>query len=146
MRLSLFTSLLLAGAPVFSCAAQGIRAVTRPTLMTPASGIFFQVPLAAGAPAPASVPQVVWPVALAPAPSGPPIATKEEVARNTLSFQEKRAAAGAAHAQYDLGVRYQKGDGVDRDLKLARKWLAAAAMNGHSLASKKLEELEKKSD
>jgi len=115
--------------------------------MSPAPGIFFQAPFApGGAPAPPAVPQPVWSVPSAAAPSGPPVASKEEVARNTLAFQKQRAQAGAAHAQYDLGVRYQKGDGVDKDLKLARKWLAAAAKNGHSLASKKLAELERKSD
>lgn len=146
MRMSwLIGGVLVQSALALSCAAQGLRAVTRPVLMSPGPGLFFQSPLAVGAPAPA-VPQAVLPVAVAPVPSGPPVASKEGVARNTLAFQKQRAEAGAAHAQYDLGVRYQKGDGVDKDLNLARKWLAAAAKNGHTLASRKLAELEKASD
>lgn len=144
MRLRIFVGLALAqGAWCFPCAAQGIRAVTRPVLMSPAPGIFFQVPLASGVPAQATAPPAVPFVTLPPPPPGPPIATKEEVARNTLEFQKKRAEAGAAHAQYDLGVRYLKGDGVDKNIGLARKWLNAAAKNGHPQASKKLEELNK---
>jgi TPR repeat protein len=38
-------------------------------------------------------------------------------------------------------MRYLNGDGVQKDLAAARKWLQAAATNGHTLAPKKLEEL-----
>ena len=113
--------------------------------MSPGPGVYLQgpfPPFVNNSPiAPAHLPAL--PVAPQPLPPGPPIASKEEVARNTLEFQKKRAAAGAAHAQYDLGVRYSKGDGVDKDPKTAEKWLAAAATQGHTQALKKLEELNK---
>lgn len=34
-------------------------------------------------------------------------------------------------AQYDLGMRYGRGEGVPRDYQLARQWLARAAAAGH---------------
>ena len=113
--------------------------------MSPGTGVYLQgsfPPFVNNSPiAPAPLP--TSPVAPQPLPPGPPIASKEEVARNTLEFQKKRAAAGAAHAQYDLGVRYLNGDGVDKDLNAAQKWLQAAATQGHTQALRKLEELNK---
>ena len=69
---------------------------------------------------------------------------KEELVRKTIEFQKKRAEAGAPTAQYDLGMRYLNGDGVEKDLDLAKKWLSAAATNGNSQAAKKLETLSEK--
>lgn len=69
---------------------------------------------------------------------------KAETVRKTVEFQKKRADAGAPTAQYDLGIRYLTGDGVEKDGELARKWLKAAATNGNSQAVKKLAELDKK--
>ena len=69
---------------------------------------------------------------------------KAETLRKTVEFQKKRADAGAPTAQYDLGIRYLTGDGVEKDGELARKWLKAAATNGNSQAVKKLAELDKK--
>jgi len=68
-------------------------------------------------------------------------AEKEAAAKRVVEFQKKRAEAGSATAQYDLAMRYLNGDGVEKDLALAKKWLEAAAKNGHTLAPKKLEEL-----
>ena len=138
-------SSLVLSAMALTCVAQGIRAVTRQVAISPLPGVNVQWPLPQGvgnAPA-AAIPQ---PALFAPqriSPPGPPIASSEEVARNTLEFQKKRAEAGAAHAQFDLGIRYLNGDRVGKDLTAARKWLKAAAENGHSQAKRKLEELEK---
>lgn len=71
-------------------------------------------------------------------------AQKDEMMRKTIEFQKKQAEAGAPTAQYDLGTRYLKGDGVEKDLELAKKWLNASATNGNAQAAKKLLELEKK--
>ncbi len=71
-------------------------------------------------------------------------AQKDEMVRKTIAFQKKQAEAGAPTAQYDLGVRYLNGDGVEKDSELARKWLNASATNGNTQAAKKLLELEKK--
>ena len=66
---------------------------------------------------------------------------KDEMLRKTIEFQKKRAEAGAPSAQYDLGMRYLTGDGLEKDPKLARKWLYSSATNGNSQAVKKLKEL-----
>jgi len=69
---------------------------------------------------------------------------KEEILRKTIEFQKKRAEEGAPTAQYDLAMRYLNGDGVEKNLELAQKWLQASATNGNSQAAKRLEELKKK--
>ncbi len=68
---------------------------------------------------------------------------KDEITRKTVAFQKQRAEAGAASAQYDLGVRYLTGDGVEKDPETARKWIEASAKQGYSMAVRKLEELNK---
>ncbi|MEP6663444.1 MAG: hypothetical protein ABJC04_07235 [Verrucomicrobiota bacterium] len=76
-----------------------------------------------------------------------PVKTKEqmeEALKKTVEFQKQRANAGAPTAQYDLGMRYLTGDGVEKNLDLAKKWLNASATNGNSQAAKKLDELKKK--
>ena len=101
------------------------------------------------APAPAR-PAPAPPTVVAPAPAMAPAqpvdpekakAEKEATVKRIVEFQRKRAEAGSATAQYDLAMRYLKGDGVEKDLALAKKWLQAAAKNGHTLAPKKLEAL-----
>ena len=47
----------------------------------------------------------------------------------------KRAEAGDAKAQCDLGVFYYKGDGVTQDYKEAVKWLTKSAEQGNLIAS-----------
>ena len=47
---------------------------------------------------------------------------------------ETRAKAGDAVAQYDLGVAYQRGDGVKADLKRAVRWWQKSADAGYGLA------------
>jgi TPR repeat protein len=66
---------------------------------------------------------------------------KAQLLQKTIEFQKKRAAAGAPTAQYDLGMRYLNGDGLEKNPELAQKWLKAAAANGNSQAAKKLQEL-----
>lgn len=75
-----------------------------------------------------------------PAPSGPYVA-KEERERKVVEFQKKRAAEGSAVFQYDLGIRYLNGQGVEKDEVLAREWLAKSAAQGHLPAQRKLREL-----
>ncbi len=41
------------------------------------------------------------------------------------------AEKGDFLAQYELGVRYHRGDGVAADASIAARWLAAAAAQGH---------------
>lgn len=70
-------------------------------------------------------------------------AAKAEALRKTVEFQKKRASEGSESAQYELGLRYLKGDGVDKDPAEGRKWLALSAKNGYIPATKKLTELDK---
>ncbi len=88
-----------------------------------------------------------YPVAVArpPAPVDPvkAQAAKEEATRKTIEFQKKRAAEGSATAQYDLGMRYLKGDGVEKDEAKGRELLETSAKNENSQAIKKLKELDK---
>lgn len=48
------------------------------------------------------------------------------------------ANQGHSNAQYGLGVLYERGDGVTRDLKEAARWFTLAAKQDHSLAQYKL--------
>lgn len=68
---------------------------------------------------------------------------KEATTQRTIEFQKKRALAGSASAQYALGLRYVEGDGVQKDLAEACKWLRAAAKQDFTWAKRKLVELEK---
>ena len=105
-------------------------------------------PAAAPAPAPKSAPA---PISAAPAkPYHTPLAAvdpvkaqaeKEAQLQRTIEFQKKRAEEGSPTAQYDLGLRYLTGDGVDKDIETATKWLKEAAKNGNKDAEKKLAEL-----
>jgi len=101
------------------------------TLRTPNS------PTPPAPPAPVSSAPAVTP---APAPAQPYVApekTQEEkdaILRKTIEFQKQRAEAGAPSAQYDLGMRYFNGEGLEKDMDLAKKWLTAASTNGNNQA------------
>jgi len=73
-----------------------------------------------------------------------PVKAAAEKAKNDekqFDFFRRRAEEGSDHAQYELGMRYLSGRGVAQDDKLGREWLAKAAKNGNTQASKKLAEL-----
>lgn len=89
-----------------------------------------------------------------PAPVAPPLVAptidsakererKAAAQRSAVEFLKQRAESGSVSAQYELGKRYMTGDGVDRDLGLARKWLEASAKQGDENARGKLDELSK---
>ena len=78
---------------------------------------------------------------------------KDEVKENFYSFYskqlEKYAKSGDAQAQYEVGCAYQKGDGVDRNVKTAAEWFLLAGEQGHEKAMDKFhsfysKELEKR--
>lgn len=52
------------------------------------------------------------------------------------AYKEWKAAAqkGQAEAEYDLGLLYAKGLGVERDLGIAQQWYESAALQGNSQA------------
>ena len=68
-------------------------------------------------------------------------AKQAEALKKTIEFQKKRAEEGSPSAQYELGMRYLKGDGLDKDVETGRKWIEKSAAQDYSLAKKKLEEL-----
>ncbi len=49
------------------------------------------------------------------------------------------ATEGNPEAQYQLGIMYAKGDGVNKDRDRANKWLRKAANQGHAKAQRALE-------
>lgn len=59
------------------------------------------------------------------------VADYETAYREFLPLAER----GIAAAQYKLGLMYQNGRGVARDLTEAKKWFAAAARQGYANAS-----------
>ena len=72
-------------------------------------------------------------------PASRPTQSPEETKRKVLEFQMRRAAEGSPQAQYDMGIRYLEGDGVDRDPVKGRELLEKSAQGGHSDAVKKLQ-------
>jgi len=83
-------------------------------------------------------------VVVQPAPRSEPKteAQRAKELERVIAFQRQQAAAGKASSQYDLGLRYLKGDGVTQDAEAARKWLSAAADRGHEEARQKLRQLD----
>lgn len=51
---------------------------------------------------------------------------------------EKAAEQGVAEAQHDLGMRYVKGDGAEKDLVEAAKWFQRSADQGYQLGLVKM--------
>lgn len=99
-------------------------------------------PRAQPTPAPAQAnPAVPAPVAVVPMDPEKAKALREETDKKTFEFQYRRALAGSAGSQYDVGIRFLTGSGVQKNETNALKWLTASATNGYPLAIKKLEEL-----
>jgi TPR repeat protein len=99
-------------------------------------------PAAPAAPPPAARAQIVVRPAIDP---GVAKAAREEADRKAIAFEKKRADEGSESAQYALGMRYLKGDGVEKDEVTARKWLTLSSKNGYIAATRRLEELNKTS-
>src|SRR5438128_1506632 len=97
----------------FPLAHAQIRYLTVPTLRSP---------LPAMALLPEQTPGGILPPPSAPRPASPaprlvtlpvqPSLDKAELERRVIAFQKKRAEEGSASAQYELGLRYLKGEGV----------------------------------
>ena len=58
---------------------------------------------------------------------------EENTAAEPLTL-EQRAVAGDAVAQYNLGVMYYEGQGVEQNFKDAAKWFRKAAEQGNAMA------------
>ena len=98
---------------------------------------------------PVSPPAAAQPATNSMAVPGPPPPTdpekaKQETVKKTIEFQKKRAAEGSPSAQYELGVRYLTGDGLEKDEAEGIKLLEESAKQDYTLAKKKLDELKAK--
>ena len=82
------------------------------------------------------------PTALSPAESAKASSEKDQAAKRLFEYQLKRAQEGSSTAQFDLATRYLKGDGTEKNPAEARRWLDAAAKQGHDGAKKKLKQLD----
>ncbi len=65
----------------------------------------------------------------------------EAVQRRVVEFLRTRAASGVPEAQYELGLRFLRGQGGATNLAEARHWFRQAAAQGHPGARKRLVEL-----
>lgn len=64
---------------------------------------------------------------------------KTDAERNqAITVLHSSAALGHAHAQYDLGRRFEKGDGVEADLDEALRWYQKAAAQDDPFAKQRL--------
>jgi len=66
---------------------------------------------------------------------------KEGDTRKSVIWWQKAAELGDSSAQSELGYAYLNGNGISRDLELAKKWLTKAAEQGEYWAIKGLAEL-----
>lgn len=70
-------------------------------------------------------------------------AEKEEILKKTMESERRRAEGGSDSAQYDVGMRYFRGNGVEKNLEEAKKWLEMSAKQGNETAAKRLEDVKK---
>ena len=54
--------------------------------------------------------------------------------KKAFEWYEEAAKQGRADAQYNLGLMYERGQGVDQDDSMAMRWYAKAAAQGHEQA------------
>jgi TPR repeat protein len=73
----------------------------------------------------------------------PSPAEKEALVRRTVEFQKKRAVDGSAVSQYDLGLRFLGGDGVEQNSEEGLRLLKQSAAQDYTPAKQKLAQLEK---
>ena len=55
-----------------------------------------------------------------------------------VDYLRKAADLGWADAMYDLGVRYEKGNGIPADSEKAMSWFEKAAAAGHAEAGRRI--------
>jgi TPR repeat protein len=109
------------------------RALTR--RIAPQTGQTVPAPAPGRPPAAAGAPVVVDPAKVQEG--------KDDAERKRIEYQKKKAEEGVSYAQYDLGMRYLTGNGVEKNYEVGKKWITAASTNGYASATKKLEELKK---
>lgn len=65
--------------------------------------------------------------------------------QGAVALDRQKAQTGVASSQYDLGMRFLTGSGVDKDTNAALAWFQKAAANGSSEAKELLEAFKKES-
>jgi len=65
---------------------------------------------------------------------------------NRVAFAWQQATNGQASGEYDLGLRFLEGRGVEKDERQARIWLEKAAGKGHTYAKRALANLPPKEE
>jgi localization factor PodJL len=58
----------------------------------------------------------------------------------------KAAERGLTDSQFNLGILYENGRGVPRDLQEAYKWYALAARSGDPVAARRLDQIKARMD
>jgi hypothetical protein len=112
--------------------------VRAPKSPMPAMALFPVGPPPVGA-TPNAVPSA--PPKTAIASQSKPSLDKDELEKRVVAFQKQRSEAGSDSAQYELGMRYAQGRGVEKDLGLARQWLKLSAAQGNKEAEAALAKL-----
>jgi TPR repeat protein len=59
-------------------------------------------------------------------------AEQDDLTKNTFQEIKAKAERGNARAQYNLGLCYKNGEGVEKDYVEAVKWFRKAAEQGHA--------------
>ena len=72
--------------------------------------------------------------------------TASPITRSAAKWFRKAAGYGVADSQYNLGVLYARGIGVEQNLAEAYRWFALAAREGDQEALKKRDELAQRLD
>ena len=67
-----------------------------------------------------------------------------QAADRVLKFHQELADKGDPYGEYQMGLRYLKGDGVEKDPRKAREMFVKAAAQGKEEASAELEKLSAK--
>jgi len=77
-----------------------------------------------------------------PIPQTEPVSTtSKELLAQAAKWIRKAATAGDSEAQNMLGVMYLKGEGVKKNMNLAKRWFKKAATLGHVQAQQNLQAL-----
>jgi hypothetical protein len=135
---SLTFAVVLGGLASISTQGQGLRAVTRRTVMAPFGATLPSAMVNQSRPQGNTLGPTQPRTNPAPRPVLRYFKKKAGSDAKRLAWQTKRAEAGSPHSQYDLALRFLIGDGVKRDRRVAMKWLESAAGQGYGPAKTKL--------
>lgn len=122
---------------VAASAALHAQVGTNPKALTKRIEPQLQRPPSARPAAPAAA-SATAPAGLKAQPTAADLDAGSAAEKAKLDQQIARAEKGSDAAQLNLGIRYLNGEGIEKNPKLARKWLEAAAKQGNAGAKKLL--------